>query len=349
MTTMMISDVENRVFFQVQRSKRTLRVPFDPSSPSEQANNAKRQEFHALHGGFILGFSPPPPPPPPEPTRNRKRQPSPVSLSVQRQQQRPRANPPLPLQVETQQQQPRASPPLPLQVQRHEEPRRANPPLPVQRQQPLPRADPPLLVQRQEQPLEANPPLPVQRQQPLPRANPPLNVQGQEQPPRANPPLPAQRQQQQPRVDLRLAIGPIQPIPAPAWLLPWMARKNGTNPKRVIEKTLTKTDVAEGQNRLAIPLRRILDITFLRPEEKRIVEGTDLEGLDVKLMVSEEKEFGLNLRRWKMNNTFTYNLVKGWKSVIKGCGLTNGYMIDLWSFHVDDEVYLAFVPPNPPN
>ncbi|CAN8313950.1 unnamed protein product [Cochlearia groenlandica] len=316
---MTISDSEKRVFDQVQRTKRTLRVPFDPSSPSEQANNVERQEFHALLGGVILGFSPPPPP---EPTRNRKRQRSPVSLSVQRQQ-RPRTKPPLPL--------------------------------PVQRQEQSPRANPPLPAQRQEQPPRANPPLPVQRQEQPPRANPPLPVQRQEQPPRANPPLPAQRQQQQqPRIALPLAIRPIDPIPAPAWLLPWMARKNGTNPRKVIEKTLTKTDVGAHQNRLSIPRRKIVDITFLKPEEKIIVEkeaeeGVKIEGLDVTLMVSEEKEFALNLRRWKMNNTSTYNLVTGWKGVVKACGLTNGYMIDLWSFRADDNVYFAFVPPVNPN
>ncbi|EFH68563.1 predicted protein, partial [Arabidopsis lyrata subsp. lyrata] len=96
---------------------------------------------------------------------------------------------------------------------------------------------------------------------------------------------------------------------------------------------------------------KIKDFDFLSPAEKRIIEehanNEREEGVDVILVASDLREFKLNLRRWVMGTSPLYILVSGWNKVVKECRLEEGNKIRLWSFHVNDQLYIAMVPLSP--
>ncbi|KAL1214337.1 B3 domain-containing protein [Cardamine amara subsp. amara] len=140
--------------------------------------------------------------------------------------------------------------------------------------------------------------------------------------------------------------------PTPEWLLRLIRSKNGENPKKILNKGLTASDVDFGKHRLSIPLSKIVDEDFLNPAEERVV---DLQyrkilktGVDATLVASDLREFELNLRLWPMGNTHLFNLVSGWNDVVKNCRLKENDQIRLWSFHANDKLYFAFVPLLPP-
>ncbi|KAF8103983.1 hypothetical protein N665_0181s0006 [Sinapis alba] len=151
--------------------------------------------------------------------------------------------------------------------------------------------------------------------------------------------------------------------PTPDWLLKLM--KGEEEPKRIIVKELSATDVNSNHNRLSIPCSNIIDTEFLSPREQRMIEEDEPKkyksGINAKLVVKfvgsdDLKEFGVNLRRWKMpkktgSPTFVYNLVTGWNKVVDGCGLNENDEIRLWSYHSDGELcfVLALAPPPPPS
>ncbi|CAH2038830.1 unnamed protein product [Thlaspi arvense] len=144
--------------------------------------------------------------------------------------------------------------------------------------------------------------------------------------------------------------------PPPEWLLRLMASKNGADPKKIIDKELTATDLSSGHNRLSMPFSSIVDLEFLNPVEERTIQQhvrkTSSKGVDAKLVSSDLREFDVNLRRWNMKKksggfTPVYNLVTGWNRVVKDCGLKEKDNICLWSFHSDGELHFALVPPPP--
>ncbi|KAL0732353.1 hypothetical protein Bca4012_008562 [Brassica carinata] len=162
--------------------------------------------------------------------------------------------------------------------------------------------------------------------------------------------------------------------PAPDWLL----KLTKEEPKKIIEKILTSTDVNTNHNRLSIPRSHVIDSEFLTLEEQGMIEEDEKKkhktGINSRLVVKFVdsgvlKEFGVNFRRWKMpkkegDPTFIYNLVTGWNDVVDGCGLGAYDRIRVWSFHSDGELRFALAldtpaplghplllppPPPPPN
>ncbi|ESQ36356.1 hypothetical protein EUTSA_v10009984mg [Eutrema salsugineum] len=143
--------------------------------------------------------------------------------------------------------------------------------------------------------------------------------------------------------------------PTPEWLLELMSTMNGKDPKKIIEKELTKTDMSPGHNRLSMPFSKIVDLEFLNPEELKIIQEDayrdHMVGVDANLVSSDGWVFDVNVRRWNMDkksgsSSHIYNLVTGWKTVVSFCGLKENDTIRVWSFRSgDDELYFALVPP----
>ncbi|CAA0168920.1 unnamed protein product [Arabidopsis thaliana] len=152
-------------------------------------------------------------------------------------------------------------------------------------------------------------------------------------------------------VHQRRASSPGTREPTPEWLVRLMRVKYGENPINVINKELTATNVKPHHRRLSMPFSQIIDFEFLNPDEKRIIEEhankEREEGVDVILVNFDRREYMLNLRRWNMGTSPLYILVSGRYNVVKGCRLKEGNEIRIWSFHFDDQLYLAMVPLTP--
>ncbi|KAG2260300.1 hypothetical protein Bca52824_079594 [Brassica carinata] len=148
--------------------------------------------------------------------------------------------------------------------------------------------------------------------------------------------------------------------PAPDWLLK-LVEGEEDEPKRIIEKELSATDVNHNHNRLSMPCSKIIDLEFLSIAEQGLIEVDEGKkhktGINSRLVVKFVdsgvlKEFGVNFRRWKMpkkegDPTFIYNLVTGWNDVVDGCGLGAYDRIRVWSFHSDGELRFALALDTP--
>ncbi|CAH8308221.1 unnamed protein product [Eruca vesicaria subsp. sativa] len=132
----------------------------------------------------------------------------------------------------------------------------------------------------------------------------------------------------------------------PFWLHKFMRKNNGVEPKMIIEKSLTATDVKTNNGRLSMPSSQILDEDFVTEEEKTIL-GLREEGVDATIVDCELHEWEVNLRIWDMNRP-VYNLVTGWNQVVKDVKLQEKDNIRLWSFHSNDKLFFALIllPPS---
>ncbi|EOA36683.1 hypothetical protein CARUB_v10012044mg [Capsella rubella] len=170
-------------------------------------------------------------------------------------------------------------------------------------------------------------------------------------------PLSLPPRRQQPKKATRMANGRFKAGASlsenrettPEWLVQLMREKNGQDPRNIINRGLTATDVASHFCRLCIPFHQIHDLQFLRPSEERIIErrhGKKLckGGVDSVLVGSDLKEFELNLVRWNVGDNPPYYLKGGWNRVVKEYQLKKHDEIRLWSFHVGEELYFAMVP-----
>ena len=138
----------------------------------------------------------------------------------------------------------------------------------------------------------------------------------------------------------------------------------GDDPKCVIQKYLSPSDVSRNNNRLSIPVNQVLYPDFLRGDEKEKVKvkvrvennkkkrkkkQTKIEGINVELVVDKSfSTYHLCLKQWDMS-TPTYNLVngrnnKGWyKNVVQENKLNAYDLIQLWSFRVESQLRFALV------
>ncbi|KAJ4716765.1 B3 domain-containing protein [Melia azedarach] len=110
--------------------------------------------------------------------------------------------------------------------------------------------------------------------------------------------------------------------------------ENGTDVALVIQKHITASDLKKHLNRLSIPKDQIRADDFVNEEEKRILEGKN--PIRVLLIPPSLKEnVTLDLKRWTMNNTFSYNLIDKWySSVVEDADnrLEIGSLVQLWRF-----------------
>ena len=136
----------------------------------------------------------------------------------------------------------------------------------------------------------------------------------------------------------------------------------GDDPKCVIQKYLSPSDVSRNNNRLSIPVNQVLYPDFLRGDEKEKVKvrvennkkkrkkkQTKIEGINVELVVDQSfSTYHLCLKQWDMS-TPTYNLVNGrnnngwYKNVVQENKLNASDLIQLWSFRVESQLLFALV------
>ncbi|KAL5785462.1 hypothetical protein ACOSQ2_007854 [Xanthoceras sorbifolium] len=121
-------------------------------------------------------------------------------------------------------------------------------------------------------------------------------------------------------------------------------RLNGTNIMLVSQKRLTCTDLDPHQGRLSVPKGQALTHDFLSEEE---MGQADLkEGLRCSLIQPcLEETTDIGLRKWKMNKTFSYTLIRRWNSVAENQRnrLEIGGWMQLWCFRVDSKLWFALV------
>ncbi|KAI9196020.1 hypothetical protein LWI28_020321 [Acer negundo] len=115
---------------------------------------------------------------------------------------------------------------------------------------------------------------------------------------------------------------------------------NGTDVMLVGQKTMTSTDMDRHQGRFSIPRGKVRNHAFLR-EEDDPTEGVKCSLIQPCLKVLTDLEF----KKWTMNTTFSYTLIKKWNSV--ACNEENvlqpGCLVQLWSFRVGSNLWFALV------
>ena len=121
--------------------------------------------------------------------------------------------------------------------------------------------------------------------------------------------------------------------------------KNGCELKLIIEKKLFKTDLEKDANRLSIPKGQ-LKAEFLGQKEHIIlqekVEG-HYKGIEVPLVQPCREVSTILLKNWKYGNGNSYMLSSQWNDVAEKNGLKVDDIIQLWSFRVNHELWMALV------
>ncbi|KAK0608727.1 hypothetical protein LWI29_035095 [Acer saccharum] len=115
---------------------------------------------------------------------------------------------------------------------------------------------------------------------------------------------------------------------------------NGTDVMLVGEKAMTATDMDNHQGRFSIPRGKVRTHAFLR-EEDNPTEGVKCSLIQPCLQVITD----LGFKKWTMNTTFSYTLIKKWNSVAcnEENGLQTGCVVQLWSFRVGSNLWFALV------
>ncbi|KAJ0021148.1 hypothetical protein Pint_31806 [Pistacia integerrima] len=120
---------------------------------------------------------------------------------------------------------------------------------------------------------------------------------------------------------------------------------NGIKTMFVMQKRLTQTDVAKVNNRLSIPRKKMSNCDFVDEEEMKILD--DKKGVMVCVVTPSTEMVELELKKWEMGSTYTYNLIGAWiKKVVdnEANQLESGRSVRLWSFRQDSK--LCFVLDN---
>ncbi|KAJ1384603.1 hypothetical protein SESBI_42375, partial [Sesbania bispinosa] len=94
---------------------------------------------------------------------------------------------------------------------------------------------------------------------------------------------------------------------------------DGSDVKYVMYKKLSNTDVNINNNRLSMPSKQIRCDLFTE-REKAILRSTNEDnrpvGLEVVVLDPSLREFDITLKKWDMQSTSVYNLVKNWKLIL---------------------------------
>ncbi|XP_044506839.1 putative B3 domain-containing protein At3g24850 [Mangifera indica] len=120
---------------------------------------------------------------------------------------------------------------------------------------------------------------------------------------------------------------------------------NGMKTTFVMQKRLTETDVAKVNNRLSIPRKQMRNCNFIDEEEMKTLD--EKKGIKVNVVTPSTETVELELKKWEMGSTYTYNLIGAWiKKVVdkEGNKLQPGRLVRLWSFRQDSK--LCFVLDN---
>lgn len=118
---------------------------------------------------------------------------------------------------------------------------------------------------------------------------------------------------------------------------------NGHDLKFVMHKQLFNSDVNPNSNRLSMPIKEIMCNFFTEAEIEKLDEGTEgkgrLLGLEVTVLDPCLREFTLPSKKWGMQRTDTYNLVKNWNNIISVNNFEAYQELQIWSFRVHDKLY----------
>ncbi|XP_061999283.1 B3 domain-containing protein At2g32645-like [Rosa rugosa] len=116
----------------------------------------------------------------------------------------------------------------------------------------------------------------------------------------------------------------------------------GTKVNLVIEKTLYKSDLVQGENRLSMPFKQIRS-KFLEDDEVRRL--ANYETLTVPLIDTMLQEREICLSRWSLHTSKWYVLKTQWyKKIVLNNGLRKGDLIQVWSFRDKvNNLHLALV------
>ncbi|XP_040373259.1 putative B3 domain-containing protein At2g27410 [Rosa chinensis] len=117
---------------------------------------------------------------------------------------------------------------------------------------------------------------------------------------------------------------------------------HGSEPKLVIQKEITNTDVNRHHDRLNMPRNQVLTMDVLNEQERKKVFE---HGLEVRVIQPCLEERNLQLRKWNSHNGgYSYVLNSGWKDVVSKCEdrIRPGNTIQVWSFRVDDRGEVCF-------
>ncbi|KAI9125296.1 hypothetical protein K1719_003912 [Acacia pycnantha] len=127
--------------------------------------------------------------------------------------------------------------------------------------------------------------------------------------------------------------------------LPWRLKKKiedmgGHDIRKIIQKTLCKSDVNANNNRFSIPESKIIT-DFLKPQELEVLNSSldnKPQGIEVLVLDSKLEEFKLILKRWRMKNCFIYNLTGGWRSVVQSNNFEKGDELQLWRIRTPNRI-----------
>ncbi|XP_044506992.1 putative B3 domain-containing protein At3g24850 [Mangifera indica] len=114
---------------------------------------------------------------------------------------------------------------------------------------------------------------------------------------------------------------------------------NGMKIMFVMQKRLTETDVAKVNNRLSIPRKQMRNCNFVDEEEMKTLD--EKKGIKVNVVTPSMETVELELKKWEMGSTYTYNLIGAWiKKVVdkEANQLQPGRLVQLWSFRQDSKL-----------
>ena len=131
---------------------------------------------------------------------------------------------------------------------------------------------------------------------------------------------------------------------------------NGSDAVLVIEKQLFYSDVNKDSGRLSMPLNQVMLTDFLSEGEMELLHNYREIKAKILSEPPDQKEFmehDICLIMWKMEKgpdekkakkpNYTCNLRTGWNDVRKKNQLCKNMMVQLWSFHVGEQLWFALV------
>ncbi|OWM64610.1 putative B3 domain-containing protein At2g27410 [Punica granatum] len=164
--------------------------------------------------------------------------------------------------------------------------------------------------------------------------------------------------------------GPLlfHPKDMPQDLRGWIERElGGSDIGPVCQKVLTETDVTKHYSRLSLPKKHITSLAFLNDEElatlqsNPAIEGNQSgmpvqangpsrhSGIPVQAIGPSRHRHTLSLRKWeskkgcgKKSNVYVLT-TRVWTDFVEDNNLHEGDEVQIWSFRVGEELYMAIV------
>ncbi|KAF7149593.1 hypothetical protein RHSIM_Rhsim02G0212200 [Rhododendron simsii] len=118
----------------------------------------------------------------------------------------------------------------------------------------------------------------------------------------------------------------------------------GTEATLVLQKELTPTDVSSDHGRLSLPQGKLKDKEYFLDEAFLATRrnGKGVAKMAARLIAENGKEHEIDIRQWNMNQGI-YNVVKGWNEVVDEHKLCAKWVVQLWSFRLEGNLWFALV------